>query len=607
MKGNIMAEIHIRRTGLIALAAAGVLAASGVTAQPAAPLAASTGPSTNATVNLIRLLIKSKVINEAAGNALLQQAESEAAQARAALAQAMPATPPVVTADGGLPPAAEGTIRVPYIPESLRAKIKDDIKQEVLAQADYEGWARPNQIPDWVKGIRLYGDIRFRSQSDFYSSNNATGLIDFQAFNDTSPIDINANTNPTGFPILNTRTDRTNRFRVRARLGLQANISDTVQAAFRLASGDDNSPISTNQTLGGGLAKKSIWLDQAYLKLTPLPYANVSFGRFPNPFVSTQLLFDDDLNFDGVSGTVDARRFVPANTTLALTVGAFPLGFSSANFPTNADSKSGDNSRWLFSGQVKGSIRIADTFDITAAGAYHYFKSVQGQLSQPCALFNGNRQCSSDDLRPTFLRKGNTLFLTRNITADPANPLNFAQPQLLGLAFDYRILDLNLIAKVPVTDKITVEVGGNYVRNLGFKRADLCRNTPLGLPVNNITPSAGGNTNPCSAPAGDTVARFEGGNQGYTVYGLIGTKKPSKFGEWNVELSYRYLESDAVLDSLSDSDFHLGGTNAKGYTIGATMGLFKNVSLGGRWLSANAISGPPLAIDVLQIDLQAAF
>ncbi len=608
MKGKIMAEVCNRRAGLFAVAAAaGLLAAGGATAQTAAPAAASTTPSTNATVNLIRLLIKSKVITQSAGDALLQQAEAEAAQARAALAQAMPASPPVVTADAGLPPPAEGTIRVPYIPESLRARITEDIRKEVLQQADFEGWARPNQIPDWVKGVRLYGDIRFRSQSDFYSSNNATGLIDFQAFNEQSPIDINANTNPTGFPILNTRTDRTNRFRVRARIGLQANISDNVLAAFRLASGDDNSPISTNQLLGGGLAKKNIWLDQAYLKLTPLKYASVSFGRFPNPFVSTQLLFDDDLNFDGVTGTADARSFIPANTTLAVTAGAFPLGFSSANFPTNSDSKSGDNSRWLFSGQVKGSVRFDERYDLTLAAAYHSFKSVQGQLSQPCSLFNGNRQCSSDDLRPTFLRKGNTLFLTRNITPDPANPLNFAQPQLLGLAFKYDILDLNLIAKAPLTDTINVEVGGNYVRNLGFKRSDLCRNTPLGLPINNITPSAKGNTNPCSAAAGDTVARFDGGNQGYTIYGLIGTKKPSKWGDWNVEVAYRYLESDAVLDSLSDSDFHLGGTNAKGYTVGATMGLFKNVTLGGRWLSANAISGPPLAIDVLQIDLQAAF
>ena len=631
MKGKIMAEVRFRRAGALALAAAGLsaLCATGAFAQAAPAATTTAAPSTNATVNLIRLLIKSKVITQAAGDALLQQAETEAAQARAALALQ---TPPVVTADAGLPPAAEGTIRVPYIPESLRAKITDDIRKDVLDQANFEGWARPNQLPEWVKGIRLYGDIRFRSQSDFYSNNNELGLIDFQAFNDQSPIDINANTNPTGFPILNSRTDRTNRFRIRARLGLAANISDHVQAAFRIASGDDNSPISTNQTLGGGLAKKNIWLDQAYLKLSPVDYASVSFGRFPNPFGSpTQLLFDDDLNFDGVSATIDARHYAPANTTLALTVGAFPLGFSSANFPNNADTKSSDRNRWLFSGQLKGTVRVADKVDIAASGAYHDFKSIQGQLSAPCALYNGNRQCSTDDLRPTFLRKGNTLFLTRNILPDPASPLNFAQPQLLGLAFDYRIVNINASAHMAVTDKLGIDVGGDYVRNLGFKRSDLCRNAPIGLPVNNITqgaaiPASAITTvtdatrraallapyiSPCTPDpdplGGGRIAHFDGGNQGYTIYALFGTKKPAKWGEWNVEASYRYLESDAVLDSLTDSDFHLGGTNTKGYTIGGTLGLFKNVSVGGRWLSANAISGPPLAIDVLQIDLQAAF
>ena len=599
----------LRRTATIALLLAGT---------------AAQAQSTNATANLIRLLIEQKVITADAGQALLAQAEAEAATARAAQA-------PVATADATLPPPAEGTIRVPYIPESLRAKITEDIRKDVLAHADFEGWARPNQIPDWVKGVRLFGDIRFRSQSDFYDNNNPSDLIDFQAFNETSPIDINANTNPTGFPLLNTRVDRSNRLRIRARLGLQANISDQVQAAFRIASGDDNSPISTNQLLGGGLAKKDIWLDQAYLKLTAVPYVTASFGRFPNPFVSTQMLFDDDLNFDGVVATVDARKIAPEGTRFSVTGGAFPLGFSSANFPTTSETKSGDDSKWLFSGQARAGITIAEAFDVDAAVAYHSFKAVQGQLSEPCALFNGNRQCSTDQRRPTFLRKGNTLFLTRNIRPDPASPLNFAQPQLLGLSFDYRILDLNLALKYKINEQIGVEVAGNYIRNLAQDTNDLCRTNPLGLPVNNFQAAAGiaaANvpatldptrraallniyTNPCTPDpdplGGGRIAKYDGGNQGYLVRALVGYARPKKFGEWNVELGYRYVESDATLDSLSDSDFYLGGTNTKGYSVGATVGLFKNVTLGGRWLSANEVSGPSLAIDVLQIDLQAAF
>ena len=78
-------------------------------------------------------------------------------------------------------------------------------------------------------------------------------------------------------------------------------------------------------------------------------------------------------------------------------------------------------------------------------------------------------------------------------------------------------------------------------------------------------------------------------------------------GEWQAYFGYRHLERDAVLDAFTDSDFHLGGTDAKGYFIGGNYGLNKNASVGLRYLSADQIDGPPLAIDVLQVDLNAKF
>ncbi len=602
-----------------------------------APVTAA--PSTNATANLIQLLINNKVITRAAGEALLAQAEAEAADARAALAKsgavtgpanAAPGTttPPVAIASGELPPPPAGTIRVPFIPEALKAKIKDDIKKEVLAQAQSEGWAQANQVPGWLKGVTLYGDMRFRNESVFYSRNNTDELIDFEAFNQRGPIDINANTNPTGFPLLNTRTDRASRFRIRARLGLKAELSPTAMIAFRLASGDDRSPISTNQVLGGGLAKKDVWIDQAYLRVSPTDWLTASFGRFANPFQpgsrlfdTAELLFDNDLNFDGIAVSATADKWLPDDTRLALTIGAFPLGYTSNDFPDNGLVKAGDGaSKWLFSAQVRGGATFNDgAFDINGTIAYHSFKGVQGRLSTPCALFNGNTQCSTDQYRPDFLRKGNTLFFLRDIAVDPASPNNFAQPQLLGLALDYDVIEASVSVGAPISKDIDILFTGEYVRNLSFKRSDICRFDPKGLPVNNFTvaqPVAGAlpgtaaanfYTNPCRPDANGRIARFDGGNQGYLLRGVIGKASPKKFGEWNIELSYRYLESDAVLDSLADSDFHRGGTNAKGYSIGGAFGLSRNLVVTGRWLSANQISGPPLAIDVLQIDLLASF
>ena len=99
----------------------------------------------------------------------------------------------------------------------------------------------------------------------------------------------------------------------------------------------------------------------------------------------------------------------------------------------------------------------------------------------------------------------------------------------------------------------------------------------------------------------------QSGNEGWLSSLRVGYDRPHKWGEWRAEAGYRYLQTDATLDSLSDSDFHLVGTNAKGYTVSGTLGLLDGVRLTGKWLSGNEVTGRPLSIDVLQFDLQAEF
>jgi hypothetical protein len=88
---------------------------------------------------------------------------------------------------------------------------------------------------------------------------------------------------------------------------------------------------------------------------------------------------------------------------------------------------------------------------------------------------------------------------------------------------------------------------------------------------------------------------------------LFGEPDPRERWEWNITAGYKYLQPDAVLDAFNDQYFHLGGTNAKGYFVKASMGLFHDTWLEARWFSANEVYGPPLAIDVFQLDLYTAF
>lgn len=583
-----------RRLGSTIAGLAGLIALSA--AQPAwsqAPNAAAAPASTNAMVNLIQLLVRQGTITQANGDALLGQAQADARKASADAAQA--------SANAGLPPAPAGTIRVPYVPASVREQISEEVRNEVMARAKDEGWASPEQAaPAWLHGVTLSGDIRIRSESDFYARNNSNQIINFASINSGGPFNFNAN--PLVLPFVNATQDRTNQLKLRARLGIDANISSFARASFRLASGNDNGPISTNDSLGGGFGKRNIWLDRAYLTVTPTKWASASFGRMPNPFRSTDLLYDVDLNFDGAVITIDGKPWLGDRSYVRAHVGAFPLDYGSANFPNTLQQKRGYPEKWLYSAQIDAGTKVGNV-DVSASAAYHDFHNVQGQLSNGCAIYAGAQECSTDGTRPFFLRQGNTLFPIRNIAVDPNLPANSIQPnpQYLGLAFKYRVLDVNATVSIPLNDKLRAGIDGDYLRNLAFHRRDLCRYAPLGEPVNNIG-TVNGSADPCGGQG-----RYEGGNQGFMVRASVGYPDPKRKGEWSVTAGYRYLQSDATLDSFTDSDFHLGGTNSKGYTIAGTIGVLDGINLTGRWLSANEIVGEPLAIDVLQIDLSAAF
>ena len=67
------------------------------------------------------------------------------------------------------------------------------------------------------------------------------------------------------------------------------------------------------------------------------------------------------------------------------------------------------------------------------------------------------------------------------------------------------------------------------------------------------------------------------------------------------------VESDAVIDGFTDSDFGAGGTNLKGYTVGGALALGPRVWLGLRWMSAEEIAGPTYKSDVLLFDINGKF
>ncbi len=164
--------------------------------------------------------------------------------------------------------------------------------------------------------------------------------------------------------------------------------------------------------------------------------------------------------------------------------------------------------------------------------------------------------------------------------------------QYFGLASAFRVLELTSRVDLSYFNPVHVILDGTYVNNLGFNR-----NYIGSVATNNFGPS----------PGNGQVGPFEGGNQGAMARLTVGYPTINNLWEWNTYAAYKYLESDAVMDAFTDPDSGLGGTNLKGYIVGARLGLGHNVWASVKWMSANTIAGSPFAVDVLQVDLRGKF
>jgi len=530
-----------------------VLAISGL-ALIAPAMAASEAQSLeelrNTVINMLEALVQKGVMTREQAQAIVADAQSKAtAQAQAKTDQDV---------------AEKDAVRVTYVPEIVKQQIREQVRdelrpevtKEVIAQAKAEKWGVPGALPAWVTSVNLYGDLRLRGQSDNYASDNATNTyLDFSAVNNRGGIG-KAGTSA----LLNTTEDRL-RERVRLRFGVNATITDGVTAGVRFATGSLTDPISTNQTLGLSGARYTFAVDQAYLKFdtnshAEVPWMTVWGGRIPNPYYSTDLVWDPDLQFEGVASTwrVDfgGSQLKPKN--IYLTAGAFPL----------QEIELSTKDKWLYGAQLGFDWTWSSGMRTRIAAAYYYFDHITGVLNAPDSTL-------LDYTAPQFMQKGNTLFDIRN-DVDPTT-------NLFALAASYRLQDITFGIDWPAFNH-KMMLTADYVRNTGFNREEIFARTGADVEKRNV---------------------------GYQVEFGFGTNEAKYRGNWRAAIEYRYLQRDAVVDAFTDSDFHLGGTDAKGYVLKGDWWFRDRTFFSLRYLSSNEIDGPPLGIDTLMLDLTGQF
>jgi hypothetical protein len=522
-----------------------------------------------------------------------------------AVAQTTGETQPSTTQASADAPASatdDDTVRVTYVPEIVKAQLRDEIKTEVLAQARQEHWAAPNTLPSWVSRFTPFGDIRIRYENDGYpTGNDNTGAFpNFNAINTGAPFDT-SQSNVNFPPELNVDQNRM-RFRLRARMGTGIDLGEGFTSGFRIATGENDSPVTENQSLGaansaqgGDFSKYAIWLDRAFIKyeVGGLPDKDlaITIGRFDNPFFDpSTLVWADGIGFDGAA--VQGKYPINEDITPFLTIGGFPVYNTDLNFASNQPAKFKSEDKWLYAAQAGTDWEITQDFDLKVGGAYYYFQNIEGKLSTPFIPLSSADVGSTDDSRPSFAQNGNTYMPLRDI--DNSTSLNnfgtTNQFQYFGLATPFHELAGNARLDYNHFEPFQVSLWGEYVNNLAFHRKAIAAKA-----VNNL--GAGG--------TGD----FVGGNTAWIAGVTVGKITLQKRWDWNVGLNYRHVESDSVVDGFDDADFGgvATGTNLQGYTLNGALALASRVWLGIRWMSSSQVAGPVLKTDVLQVDLNSKF
>lgn len=503
------------------------------------------------TMSLIELLVQEGVLSKDKADALLQQAQQAKQKAKEeAAALASQEAPAIDKATDGQPKS----IRVQYVPEHVKNEMRAEIEQEVMKKLNYKAGERLG-IPDWIDRVEWTGALRLRYQEDMFSDSNVT------------PADL-ASRERQYMHVNNTSEDR-QRQRIRALFGANLHINDWLNGGIRFTTGLLQTPVTPNQTEGFSQGKFVFGLDRAFLEAKPYDWLTLTGGRFANPFFTgnstfgTDLIWDPDLAFDGLAARANPK--INQHWQLFSTVGAFPI----EEIETSDTNKARD--KWLYAAQGGVEWTANNNSKVKLGVAYYDFKNVEGQARE----FVGDTRY--DSTAAVWRQKGNSTF-----RMDPFGNSCSSQtsPSLCGLASQFQLINFTGEVDLALFDPVHVILHGAYVKNIGFDQKEILRRT-------------------------NTL--YDEENEGYELALMVGHPVVKKLHDWQVFGGYRRLEADAMLDGFTDSNFRLGGTDAKGYFIGAQYGVGKNAWISSRYVSADEISGLPFSVDTFFVDFNGRF
>lgn len=225
--------------------------------------------------------------------------------------------------------------------QEIRSETNEEIaKTEKQKQEDYKKLAKEN-MPDWVKNSKLKGDLRLRYQNK----------------HDKATAD---------------KSQDTSIGRVRMRFGLESKTNDKLLAGIGIASGSGD-PRSTNISFGGYNSKKTIVLDYAFAKYSPLKWMNMVGGKMQLAdalWEPSDLIWDTDITPEGA--IFQFNKDLGSSANLFLNTGALIV---------DTDTSTDNDASMAYLVQPGFTYKLNNDISLKGAASLQSFDNVKGHVS----------------------------------------------------------------------------------------------------------------------------------------------------------------------------------------------------------------------------------
>jgi Putative porin len=394
-----------------------------------------------------------------------------------------------------------------------------------------------------------------------------------------------------------------NRERFRLRFNVNAKFSDDISGGFSLASGDLNDPISTNQTDIQFYTRKPIAIDRAFVNYTPHQFKPLLLtgGKFAYPFYRTELVWDNDLNPEGVAQTLQWNFGDNTPVIKRFAVVGFELPFTEVQHTVGTNRSRVESE--VYGGQVQALWQLASWLKLSTYGAFYNYHNPD-PIAFATATSNGNPQTPLVGLLPlagaSVQNSVTTTTVKTIVTADvggvpTALPTGVTAITNAQFASKFGLFDG--IARFDIktsSARLPLVVLGDYVQN-----TKACANVG-NLPATGTTTTATAITTVASNAA--CVSRER---RGYWLEGRVG--RLSEVHDWQFSYTRMFIEREAVMGAFNFSDLRQN-SNVSQHRLEVFYQAYKNIQLGftglfGRPLNWHTAAAPEPILKRLQFDV----